>query len=443
MRSGDCRRLRETPGRCSLARARSSSGCSCGRGGGGRRCWRTRRARTRARCRPAGAGGDGAVRLRSPFIDDVCDVFDERLWLERGGRALGRAGREPAQVRTRVGQARAVSPAPLRDGELLAELGARTWSPSSLQTWISCPMRWLVERVLRPEELEPGPEQLARGALAHAALRDTFEGVRGRCGSARLTPERLGDASELLDGSRERHEQRLSLSAAPERRAVIRRRLHADLHRYLRHAAEEAQGAGDLDGALEPTYLEQPFGMAAGAHEQSAPSELHEHGGSSELREQGAAHELPPLDLGGGVKLRGRIDRIDVDRQGRAVVRDYKGASTSPAAKWIERGELQVALYMRAAEQLLDVHPVGGFFQPLTGSDMRGRGVLEDGCGVQAEGVASDVRDGEQVRELLAEAIAAAREAAAQAAAGELEARPQTCTPTGGCAYPTICRCER
>jgi len=69
--------------------------------------------------------------------------------------------------------------------------------------------------------------------------------------------------------------------------------------------------------------------------------------------------------------------------------------------------------------------------------------VLAAGCGVQAEGVASDVRDGEQVRELLAEAIAAAREAAAQAAGGELEARPRTCTPAGGCAYPTICRCER
>ncbi|TMK98102.1 MAG: hypothetical protein E6G34_10565 [Actinobacteria bacterium] len=371
-------------------------------------------------------GDDAAVALRSPFIDDVCEVFDERLWLERAVRAPGGAGREAAQVRTQARRARPLSPSPLRDGDLLAELSASTWSASSLQTWISCPMRWLVERVLRPEELEPGREQLARGALAHATLRETFEGLRTRCGSARLTPERLGDARELLDTSLARHEQRFSLSAAPERRAVLRRRLHADLHRYLRHAAEEARDAtGDVDGALEPTHLEQPFGMAADAHEQSA------------------ARELPCLDLGGGVKLRGRIDRIDVDRQGRAVIRDYKGASASPAAKWIERGDLQVALYMRAAEQLLGLRAVGGFFQPLTGSDLRGRGVLEAGCGVQAEGVASDVRDGEQVRELLAEATAAAREAAAQAARGELEARPQTCTPLGGCAYPTICRCER
>ncbi len=40
-------------------------------------------------------------------------------------------------------------------------------------------------------------------------------------------------------------------------------------------------------------------------------------------------------------------------------------------------------------------------------------------------------------------AVAAAREAAAQARAGALQSRPDTCGWGGGCAYPTICRCER
>jgi hypothetical protein len=35
-----------------------------------------------------------------------------------------------------------------------------------------------------------------------------------------------------------------------------------------------------------------------------------------------------------------------------------------------------------------------------------------------------------------------AREAAAQAARGELEPRPRTCAFKGGCLYPAICRCE-
>jgi len=55
----------------------------------------------------------------------------------------------------------------------------------------------------------------------------------------------------------------------------------------------------------------------------------------------------------------------------------------------------------------------------------------------------NDVREGAEVRELLAEATAAAVEAAAQAGRGELRARPETCAFRGGCMYPTICRCER
>ncbi len=39
---------------------------------------------------------------------------------------------------------------------------------------------WFVERLLRPDELEPDPEPLARGGLAHAALKDTLEGLRAR-----------------------------------------------------------------------------------------------------------------------------------------------------------------------------------------------------------------------------------------------------------------------
>jgi RecB family exonuclease len=140
------------------------------------------------------------------------------------------------------------------------------------------------------------------------------------------------------------------------------------------------------------------------------------------------------------VKVRGRIDRVDVRRDGEAVVYDYKGRSATPAAKWLERSEVQVALYMRAVEQLLGLRPIGGFYQPLSG-ELRARGVLDADSGVQLPVVSSDRRDASELRELLEQAVAAAREAAAQAARGELAARPQTCSPRGGCAYPAICRC--
>jgi len=68
--------------------------------------------------------------------------------------------------------------------------------------------------------------------------------------------------------------------------------------------------------------------------------------------------------------------------------------------------------------------------------------VLDGESRVEIECVRGEVRDHMEVQELLEEAVAAAREAASQAARGELEGRPRTCAYRGGCMYPTICRCE-
>jgi RecB family exonuclease len=325
----------------------------------------------------------------------------------------------------------------LRDPQLLADLRARPWSASSLELWIACPARWFVERMLRPESPDPDPEPLARGGLAHAALRDTLEGLRERTGSARLTPARLGLGRELLGEALARHARDFPLSSRAERVPGARRRLEADLERYLRHAAGAAAdpalqavcppGEGS---PLEPRWLEVEFGFDTDGD------------GASDADSEGEGG-LPALDLGGGVRLRGRIDRIDVTPGGEAVVYDYKGANVTPAAKWIEDGKVQLALYMRAAERLLGLRVVGGMYQPLGGADLRARGALDGGAGVQLECVRTDVLDRTELDALVEEAIGLARTAAAQAMAGAIEARPRTCAYTGGCVYPAICRCGR
>jgi ATP-dependent helicase/DNAse subunit B len=370
---------------------------------------------------------DGSSATASLFVDDVCDLFEESLLDGRARRALGavgwtseRDGTSPGpQARLAISDRSASSEriAPLRDRELLAELRAHTWSASSLEVWMSCPVRWLVERLLRADDLDPDPEPLARGGLAHAALKDTLEGLRLQTGSARLTPASLELARELLRSALSDRAAEFPLSTAPERRPGLRRRLEADLDRYLGHAAE-------VESQLEPVHLELGFGFA-------------------EDDERGEGSALDAFDLGGGVMLRGRIDRIDVSGDGAAVVYDYKGRSAAPAGKWIAGRDLQVALYMRAIEQLLGVRAVGGFYQPLAGADLRARGVLDRDGGAELECVGGDAREHGEVRALLEEAMAAAREAAAQAGSGELRARPQTCAFKGGCMYPTICRCER
>ena len=57
----------------------------------------------------------------------------------------------------------------------------------------------------------------------------------------------------------------------------------------------------------------------------------------------------PPLELDdGALRLAGRIDRIDVGRRAaaRRIVYDYKGKTATAQAKWLEKGKLQIALYM-------------------------------------------------------------------------------------------------
>jgi ATP-dependent helicase/nuclease subunit B len=357
---------------------------------------------------------DGRPTSRSLFVDDVCDLFDQSVSELRVRRPLGAVDGLPVGV---GGSGSALASQPLRDERLLAELRARPWSASALERRIACPVAWFVERMLRPDAFEPEPEPLVRGALAHVALKDTLEALRRATGSARLTPSTLARAQELLAQALAENEPQHPLSVAPERRTAARRRLQADLARYLQQAAER-------ESPLEPTELELGFGFAAGD-------------------ERGEASTLPAFELGDGIRLRGRIDRVDVSAEGEAVVYDYKGKDPPGAARWIKDGKLQVALYMLAVEQLLDLPASGGLYQPLAGSDLRARGVLDGESSIELDCVSTGVREHEQVRELLAQALATAREVAVQTGSGLLEPRPQTCAFRGGCMYPTICRCER
>lgn len=360
------------------------------------------------------ADDDGQASSRSLFVDDVCDLFDESLSQRRARRPLGAVDGLPAE-----GSHRGPPPVErrLHDERLLARLRERPWSASSLERWIGCPTAWFVERMLDPLALEPDPEPLARGGLAHAVLRDTLEGLRRESGSARLTLANLGRARELLALALAANEAGYPLSVAPERSMAVRRRLQADLERYLEHAAA-------ADSPLEPIALELGFGF-------------------TQEDEHGQAGDLPALDLGGGMRLRGRIDRVDVSASGDAVVYDYKGSRAPAGARWIKDGNLQVALYMRAVEELLGRRVVGGFYQPLSARDLRARGVLDGDAGLELDCVAPDVYERAELHELLEEAVAGAREVAQEAGRGELQARPQSCAFRGGCMYPTICRCER
>lgn len=350
---------------------------------------------------------DGNPTAPSHFVDEIEELFEYRLRREPAFDPAGPV-RASAGFRAQTGSLGR----PL-DERLLASLRERrVWSASSLERFAACPVSWFIERLLRAEDLAPEPEPRARGALAHAVLSDVLLRLADETGSARITPASHPRARKLLADALARLGERMPITVAPERKAPLARRLEADLERYLDHAARH-------QSPLEPTHIELSFGLSD---------------------EPGA---LPALELEEDVLLCGRIDRVDCGPGGDAVVYDYKSGRTSSdysGPKWAQRGRFQVALYMRAVERLVGLTPVGGFYQPLAGPDLRPRGALALDADLELPHVRTDGCERGSLNELVQEAASAAVKVATEARSGLIEARPQTCSRAGGCRYPSICR---
>jgi RecB family exonuclease len=375
---------------------------------------------------------EGNLALPSPFLADVAELLAEDWPSRRERRLLGDvvwpADRAPTageleRALAAAGAPRAgEAPAPERvlgDVALGHVRHSRILSAGALETYGDCPMRWLVERELRPEALEPQPEPIVRGNLMH----DVLERLLRRLG-APVSADSLARARGILDELLAELGPAAAAGLAPGRPEVVRAgalwAIEADLRRYLEH---EARAGGDW----RPEGLELRFGFDDGD-----PSD--------------GPDSLPPLELeadGERLLLRGMIDRVDVDPAGRAVVRDYKSGAARQehqGARWSTDRRLQVALYMLVVRELLGREPVGGFYQPLRGDDLRARGIFRKGIAVG--GVVAT--DGREAQELDSELEGAAERAVALAAAlrrGGLTPCPQNCS-RDGCAYPGICRSQ-
>ena len=355
---------------------------------------------------------EGNPAAPSVFVDDVRALFDDSLWEQRGTRLLAdvtwtpRDAPTPHELRRAYAAARSEpDPDPLGAPEteaLLAILAARDTEPArGLEAFAACGVRWLIEQFLRPDRIEPDPEPMQRGSLAHAVLERTLALLRERTGSAAIVPERLDDALAAL---RDALDERIGGRGRARRRALLRG-LEADLERYLRTEAEH--GAG-----YEPEALEWSFGRPEDPH--------------------------GPLPLGAGAgAVTGRVDRIDRGPGGAAIVRDYKGRTAVGGAKWEDDLQLQVPLYLLAVRELLGREPVAGLYQPLAGRKLDARGLVRDD--VPGDYVRTDKVDAAGFDDALEAVRALAARTAAELHAGRIRPCPERCS-NRGCRYPAICR---
>jgi RecB family exonuclease len=369
------------------------------------------------------ADEEGNLELPSPFISDVAELMVPTWRESRRRRMLSDvvwpADEAPTARELARAEAAALAPVGGDPPEPPRRLSAsalghvrhtEVLSAGALETYASCPVKWLVERELRPRRFEPEPDPIARGSYMH----DVLERLLGRLGRA-VTPESLPRALELLDEVMDEIAPQIAPGRPERLRRASAETIAADLRRYLEHEAEAGCG-------WDPQALELRFGF-----------------------DDGEA-SLPPLELGAGddrIAVRGAIDRVDVEPGGRrAVVRDYKSGSARPehqGGRWSSERSLQVALYMLAIRDLLGLEPIAGLYQPLGGRDLRARGVFLADAPVGAELVATDARDPDALAAELESAQLSAVAIAARLRSGELTPCPATCS-RDGCRYPAICR---
>jgi ATP-dependent helicase/nuclease subunit B len=285
-------------------------------------------------------------------------------------------------------------------------------SAGALESFADCPVKWLVDRELQPARFEPEPEALARGSFMHDLLERLLRSLGGP-----VTPASLPSALELLDELLADVPATIAAGRPAAVRAAAVRSIQADLRRYLEWEAQTGSG-------WRQAGLELRFGFGGTGQQEDADS-------------------LPALELAPGVLLRGLIDRVDTDGDGHAIVVDYKsrGRDGHRGARWEPDRQLQVALYMLAVKRLLGLAPVAGFYQPLGGEKLAGRGLFvnDEGVSVGDGVVPTDGRTAAEFEQALADAAARAVALAERLRAGELTPCPETCS-RNGCAFPGICR---
>lgn len=180
-----------------------------------------------------------------------------------------------------------------RDGEdENALLVPRLTSASQIEAYSTCPLCWFVSYRVKPQSIDAGFGNMEKGNFVH----DVLEHLHARLpqeGMERVTPENLSRAQELLRevfdetlaehaGKRGTEGPLVPLSAVEERQVA---EILPQLEGVLAYESEAL-------APFAPRYLEFAF---------------------NELKVEYA-----------GWPLGGRIDRVDVDAENRAVVIDYK-----------------------------------------------------------------------------------------------------------------------
>ena len=256
-------------------------------------------------------------------------------------------------------------------------LSARSFSPTALQNFSSCPYKFFLYAVhrLSPREVPESIEELSplqRGSLVHDVQFALFQVLRDE-GLLPVTEATLPEARAHLDRELDAIAARYEDELAPAIPRVWKDgvdSVRTDLREWLRRASLDETG-------FVPWRFELSFGLA----------------GRRDDRDPHSRDEAVPLD--GGLQLRGAIDLVE--RRGDGVLRatDHKtGKERFKEGAVVAGGEvLQPVLYALAIEQLFPEADVesGRLYYCTTSGNFEERSVPLDARARDSARTVSDV----------------------------------------------------
>jgi ATP-dependent helicase/nuclease subunit B len=328
-------------------------------------------------------------------------------------------------------------------------LRGAVWSAGHFDDYLRCPFAFFCSRVLRLDAVEEAPEEptpLTRGGVLHDILRRFFERRLGSC----LVPSKIDDYYSEMASIAQEELDKIDIEAISMSGQAWEAYRSSIVAQAIQTLDAQVELACKTDGFWSPAHLEWSFGLAL--RPEAAPSSVREYlvlSGDGLSHDRAAAPGDVEDEAGGigGLRVCGRVDRIDVGPDGALAIYDYKSGRSANLPKFTEikeADEVQLGVYVLAVERLLasSSQPVAGaWYYSLRDSSMAS-GVWREEYHDRfaAERRRGGKLSGEEWREYVGRVRARALEVAGRAAAGEFHIAPRKPSSCAWCDYRRVCQ---
>ncbi|WP_276684655.1 PD-(D/E)XK nuclease family protein [Slackia piriformis] len=213
------------------------------------------------------------------------------------------------------------------------------FSASQIESYLECPQKWFALRRLRLDELDEGFGAVQMGDFSHNVFEAFYRRFQSEV-APKVTPDSLGRARKIMEDVIVKHaEEQYAMKPSSNRLVPV----DAFERRELEELGSKLVSFLDREALLLPSF--SPYALE---------------------------FEIPATNAVeyAGYRVMGKIDRIDVDDRGRAIIIDYKSSLSSDYDLYesqkkggsLQEGKVQTLVYAQALRRMLGLEVVGALY---------------------------------------------------------------------------------